>query len=161
MPKRAATRPLTGLRRRKRLRQCPRLCRWSNNTVGATDVMETLHTIMWRLTIFIVTSFHLLSMAITVEFIAEEDPGADMAAIAMIVELHHFNLLSSLELMMRLRTIDSMLFDIPAAEDAQPKQMTPPRDLRINDLSDPEAHRLTRFYTAQLRQLYKHFGFRR
>jgi hypothetical protein len=54
-----------------------------------------------------------------------------------------------------------MLFDIPAAEDAQPKQMTPPRDLRINDLSDPEAHRLTRFYTAQLRQLYKHFGFRR
>jgi hypothetical protein len=123
--------------------------------------METLHTIMWRLTIFIVTSFHLLSLAITVEFIAEEDPGADMGAIAMIVELHHFNLLSSLELMTRLRTIDSVLFDIPAAEDVQPKQMTPPKDLRINNLSDPEAHRLTRFYTAQLCQLYKHFGFRR
>ena len=120
MPKRAAIHPLTGLRRCKRLKQCPRLCRWSNNTAGASDVMETLHTIMWKLTIFIVTSFHLLSLTISVEFIAEEDPGADMAAIAMIVELHHFNLLSSLELMVRLRTIDSMLFDIPAAENAQP-----------------------------------------
>ncbi len=95
---------------------------------------------MWKLTIFIVTSFHLLSLAISVEFIAEEDPSADMAVLAMIVKPHHFNLVSSLELMARLWTSDSMLFDIPAAEDAQPKQMTPPRDLRINDLSDPEAH---------------------
>ena len=159
--KRAATRLLTNLRRRKRLKTCPRLCRWSNNCAGATDVMETLQSVMWKLTMFCVASFHLLCMALSVEFMAQEDPGADLDAIADIIELHHLNLVVSLELMTRLRAIDSQLFDILAAEDALPKQMTPRKNLRINDLSDPEAHRLTRFYAGQLRQLYRRFGFSR
>ncbi len=35
--KRAATRLLTNLRRCKRLKTCPRLCRWSNNNAGANS----------------------------------------------------------------------------------------------------------------------------
>ena len=86
--KRAATRLLTNLRRRKRLKTCPRLCRWSNNSAGATDLMETLQTVMWKLTMFCVASFHLLCMALSVEFVVQEDPGADLEAIADIIELH-------------------------------------------------------------------------
>ena len=157
--KRAATHQLTDLRRHKHYKKCPRLCRWSNNNAGSTDVMETLHSVMWKLTTFIVATLHLLSMALTIEVIAEGDPGADMEAIGDIVEVHLLTLVNNLELMGKLRSIDSTLFDISAEEDALPKQLTPHKDLRINSLLDPVAHMMTRFYIDQLRQIYRHFNF--
>ena len=71
------------------------------------------------------------------------------------------NLIASTDLMTRLCTIDSMLFDIPVAEDGMPKQMTPLKNLLINNISDLHAHKMMHFYVKQLQQLYKQFGFRR
>lgn len=65
-------------------------------------------------------------MALSIEFDAEEEPRDYMDAIADIVELHHVSLINSFELLMRLQTIDSVLFDILGAEDVQPKQIFPP-----------------------------------
>lgn len=96
-------------------------------------------------------------MALSIEVIAEGDPGADMELIGDIVELHLTTLIGCLELMAVLRNIDSVLFD--AVEDAQPKQYAPHKGLRINSLSDPQAHAMTCFYVDQLHQIYKHFDF--
>jgi hypothetical protein len=57
------------------------------------------------------------------------------------------------------RVVDCVLFDIPLDDEGQPLQMSAPRHLRIDDLSDPVAIRLTHFSHEQLRALYGYFGF--
>jgi UDP-N-acetylmuramyl pentapeptide phosphotransferase/UDP-N-acetylglucosamine-1-phosphate transferase len=54
------------------------------------------------------------------------------------------------------------VFNHPPDEVAKPRQMTPRKNLlRIDDLSDPKAIRLTRFGHAQLSELYTHFAIAR
>ena len=55
--------------------------------------------------------------------------------------------------------VDCILFDIPLNNKGQPLQMSAPRHLCIDDLSDPVVIRLTRFSHEQLRVLYGYFGF--
>ena len=54
---------------------------------------------------------------------------------------------------------EHVLVGIPAPDkEGQPEQMSQPKHLGINDLSDHEVIRLTRFNHEQLRTLYKYFG---
>ena len=57
-----------------------------------------------------------------------------------------------------LQIFDHVLFNIPPDDAAQPLQMTLHKNLQIDNLSDPEAIRLTCFKHAQLRELYTHFA---
>ena len=55
--------------------------------------------------------------------------------------------------------VDCVLFDIPLDVEGQSLQMSTPRHLSIDDLSDPVAIRLTHFRHEQLQSLYGYFGF--
>jgi hypothetical protein len=57
-----------------------------------------------------------------------------------------------------LQIFDHVLFDMLPDDAAQPLQMTLHKNLQIDNLSDPEAIRLTCFKHAQLRELYTHFA---
>ena len=57
-----------------------------------------------------------------------------------------------------LQIFDHVLFNILPDDAAQPLQMTLHKNLQIDNLSDPEAIRLTRFKHVQLRELCTHFA---
>jgi len=51
-----------------------------------------------------------------------------------------------------------MLFDIPFHEETAPQHFTRSKNLRIADLNDVQALKMTHFSQSQLRHLYAHFG---
>jgi len=51
-----------------------------------------------------------------------------------------------------------VLFDIPFHEEAAPQQYTRSKNLRIADLNDVQALKMTHLSQSQLRHLYTHFG---
>ena len=55
-------------------------------------------------------------------------------------------------------TMDHLLYDITPEEEAQPRQSTRHKGLRINDLLDPQPHKMTHFYHGQLVRLYRLFN---
>ena len=84
-----------------------------------------------------------------------------MIAVDMVIKaLLHGPVVSLDALLTVFRFVDCVLFDIPLDDQGQPLQMSAPRHLRIDDLSDPVAIRLTRFSHEQLRVLYRYFGFK-
>ena len=84
----------------------------------------------------------------------------NMIAVDTVIEaLLHGPVVSFDALLAVFRVVDCVLFDIPLDDEGQPLQMSATRHLRIDDLSDPEAIRLTRFSHEQLRALYGYFGF--
>ena len=85
--------------------------------------------------------------------------NANLTAINAVIDLLSIGPVFTFETLQNvLQFFDHVLFDIPLDEAAQPLQMTLHKNLQIDDLSDPEAIRLTRFSHAQLRELYIHFG---
>ena len=83
-----------------------------------------------------------------------------MIAVDMVIKaLLHGPVVSLDALLTVFRFVDCVLFDIPLDDQGQPLQMSAPRHLRIDDLSDPVAIRLTRFSHEQLRVLNGYFGF--
>ena len=83
-----------------------------------------------------------------------------MIAVDTVIEaLLHGPVVSIDALLTVFRVVDCVLFDIPLDDEGQPLQMSAPRHLCIDDLSDPVAIRLTRFSHEQLRALYGYFGF--
>ena len=77
----------------------------------------------------------------------------------MIEALLHGHVVSIDALLTMFWVVDCVLFDILLDDEGQPLQMSALRHLRIDDLSDPVAIRLTRFSHEQLRALYGYFGF--
>ena len=57
-----------------------------------------------------------------------------------------------------MQIFNHVLFDILPDEEAQPLQLTPHKNLRIEDLSDPDAIRLMCFSRPQLCELHTHFA---
>ena len=85
--------------------------------------------------------------------------NANLTAINAVIDLLSIGPVFMFETLQNvLQVFDHVLFDIPLDEAAQPLQMTLPKNLQIDDMSDSEAIRLTRFNHAQLRELYTHFG---
>ncbi len=85
--------------------------------------------------------------------------NANLTAINVVIDLLSIGPVFTFKTLQNvLQVFDHVLFDIPPDEATQPLQMTPPKNLRIDDLSDPKAIRLTHFNHAQLCDLYTHFG---
>ena len=81
-----------------------------------------------------------------------------MAVIHQFVEtmsLFHTSFMSLLEIW---TTMDHLLHDITPEEESRPLQFTRHKMLQIDDLSDPQAHKMTHFYHNQLVRLYDCFG---
>ncbi len=66
-------------------------------------------------------------------------------------------LVGFLGLLRALRVTDELLFDIPPDEEDAPLKYTRARNLRIDDLSDMAALKMTHFNHSQLRRLYELF----
>ena len=54
-------------------------------------------------------------------------------------------------------SMDHILYNITPEEEKQPQQFIERKELRINDLSNPQAHMMTHFYHDQLVRLHKLF----
>ena len=84
----------------------------------------------------------------------------NMIAVNTVIEaLLHGPAVSFDALLAMFRVVDCILFEIPLDDEGQPLQMSAMRHLCIDNLSDPETIRLTRFSHEQLRALYGYFGF--
>jgi hypothetical protein len=67
-------------------------------------------------------------------------------------------LVGFLGLLQAMHVADAMLFDIPFHEEAASQQYTRSKNLRLADLNDIQALKMTHFSQIQLRHLYTHFG---
>ena len=86
---------------------------------------------------------------------ARNNNNINIIAVDTVIEaLLHGPVVSFDALLTVFRVVDCVLFDIPLDDKGQPLQMSAPRHLHIDDLSDPVAIRLTRFSHEQLRALY-------
>ena len=54
---------------------------------------------------------------------------------------------------------DAALFDIPLHQEIMPQQYSRPKNIRLANINDVQALKMTHFNYSQLRQLYNHFGF--
>lgn len=157
MARRAKRRLSNGLRRRKALRDAPANERWLHLGAGAISTRSTLHH-AWRQTSLVCSySSFLLTFAMTVETLAGGNP-TDMAVIHQAIDLFSTNLLTYMSLLEIWTIMDHILHDITPEEEAQPTQYTRHKALQIDDLTDPEAHKMTHFYHGQLIRLYRSFN---
>ncbi len=67
-------------------------------------------------------------------------------------------LIAFLGLLQALHVTNAMLFDIPFHEEAVPQQYTRSKNLRIANLNNDQALKITHFSQSQLHWLYAHFS---
>ncbi len=98
----------------------------------------------------------LLGLLLALE--ATADMGdVDYDAFDLAIESIIIILVAYTDMLRTLRSTDSLLFDIPPEEENTPLQFTCAKDLRIDDLSDMAAHKMTHFFHGQLCRLYTAF----
>ena len=147
----------TGLRRRMPKRQATTNARWMHLGAGETSILYALQAMMGYTAQHYVVYSCLLAVLVAVR---NNNNHINMIAVDTVIEaLLHGPVVSFDALLAVFRVVDCVLFDIPLDDEGQPLQMSATRHLRIDDLSDPEAIRLTRFSHEQLRALYGYFGF--
>ena len=92
-------------------------------------------------------SSFLLTIAMVVE--SSADGNSDMDTINEAIQVFTMSTISYMSLLQMWTTMDHLLYDITPEEEAQPRQFSRHKRLRINDLSDPQAHKMTHFYHGQ------------
>ena len=99
---------------------------------------------------------HLLVLVLAYDDVTNEGgddyDGIDEAIDSLLIVLAAF-----LDLLRAVREVDSFLFDIPPEEEEAPLQFTCTKGIRIDDLSDIAAMKMTRFNWCQLKCLYATF----
>ena len=83
---------------------------------------------------------------------------ADLAVLDAAFNSVSVTLIALLGLLQSTHVADAVLFDIPFHEEAAPQQFTRSKNLRIANLNDVQALKMTHFSQSQLRHLYAHFG---
>jgi hypothetical protein len=147
----------TGLLRRLPKRNVPTNACWMHCGAGEISVLYTLHALIGTTMQQYVLYSTLLSILLAITSTA--GVNANLTAINVVINLLSIGPVFTFETLQNvLQVFDHVLFDIPPDEAAQPLQMTLPKNLRIDGLSDPEAIRLTHFNHTQLCELYTHFG---
>jgi hypothetical protein len=147
----------TGLRRRLPKRQATTNARWMHLGAGETSILYALQAMTGTTAQHYVVYLCLLAVLVAVR---NNNNHINMIAVDTVIEaLLHGPVVSFEALLAVFRVVDCVLFDIPLDDEGQPLQMSATRHLRIDDLSDPEAIRLTRFSHEQLCALYGYFGF--
>ncbi len=138
-------------RRRKTLRRVSANERWMHLSAGDTAVRNTLQY-CWEITTRISTySVFLLALSHVVQDAAVQ--GADMEMLADIVSAFTGQKYYLIDMLQFWRRLDHYLYNIPRKEESQPCVLMRRKHLRIDNLSDPEAYKMTYFYHSQLRCL--------
>ena len=131
----------TGLRRRLPKQQASMNTRWMHLGAGETSTLYTLQAMTDTTMQHYVVYLFLLAALL----VARNNNNINMIAVDMVIEaLLHGPVVSFDALLTVFRVVDCVLFDFPLDNKGQPLQMSAPRHLRIDDLSDPVAIRLTR-----------------
>ncbi len=85
------------------------------------------------------------------------DPDFDHDVINAAIDSLAIVLAAFLGLLRAVREVDNILFNIPPEEEATPLQLARSKGLRIDDLSNMAALKMTRFNWCQLKHLYAAF----
>ncbi len=118
--------------------------RWMHLYAGDITVRNVLQYV-WKTTSRVSTySVFLLALSHVVQESAGQD--ADMTLLSDIVSLFTRQSFCFVAMLRFWRRLDHILYDIPIAEETVPRLLSRRRYLRINDLSDTEAHKMTHFF---------------
>jgi hypothetical protein len=147
---------LTGCRRRKPKRQATPNTRWLHLGARQSGQMRTIQTVMATTSSFCMSLNQLRALILAAETVVTAQ--ADMAVLHAAFDSVSITLVAFLGLLRAMHVADAMLFDIPFHEEAAPQQFTRSKNLRIADLNDVQALKMTHFSQSQLRHLYAHFG---
>jgi len=152
-PKRSG---ITGRVRRECVRQRTSNARWLHLSAGEASNRQVIQ-FSWGLTVnaaLIFTTYSANTLLIQ-QLIGDPTLSADLGfiATAFIGAAMTYSQLANQYLQ-----LDIDLHDVPDHEYAQSQTFKPRRYIKIDDLSDMEAHKMTHFYRDELKRIYQCFG---
>jgi hypothetical protein len=147
---------LTGCRRRKAKRQATPNERWLHLGARQADQMRTIQTVMATTSLFCMSLNHFRALILAAGTVVTAQ--ADLAVLDAAFDSVSVTLVAFLGLLRATHVADAVLFDIPFHEEAAPQQYTRSKNLRLADLNDIQALKMTHFSLSQLGHLYAHFG---
>ena len=127
--------------------------RWLHLSSAETDLQSAIQVVLYTMSTFVTAMTQLLALILAVEAAADEDEDAEYETIDTAVDAVSIVLLGFLGLLRAVRVTDGILYDIPLEEEVMPLTFARAKGLRIDDLSDPAAIKMTRFNWSQLRRL--------
>ena len=130
--------------------------RWLHLSSAENDLKFIVQAMLFALSTYCSAMMQLLGILFALE--ATADVGdVDADALDFAIESLLTVLVAYTGMLHTLRTADSFLFDIPPEEENAPLLLTRPKGLRIDDLCDISAYKMTHFYHGQLCRLYAAF----
>jgi hypothetical protein len=156
MPRAPKHRALTGCRRRKPKHQAHPNKHWVHLSSRQAGQMGMLQTVMAMTSLFCMALNQLRTLILAAETVVTAQVNLvilDTAFDSVSVTLGAF-----LGLLQALYVANAMLFDIPFHEEAALQQYTRSKNLRIANLKDVQALKMTHLSQSQLRRLYAHFS---
>jgi hypothetical protein len=118
--------------------------------------MRTIQTVMATTSLFCMSLNQLRALILAVETVVTAQ--ANMAILHAAFDSVLITLVAFLGLLRAMHVANAMLFDIPFHEEAAPQKLTRSKNLRIADLNDVQALKMTHFNQSQLHHLCAHFG---
>ena len=118
--------------------------------------MRRIQTVMATTTLFFMSLNQLRAIILVAGTVVTAQ--ADLAVLDAAFDSVLVTLVAFLGLLQATHVADAVLFDIPFREEAAPQQNTHSKNLRLADLNDVQAPKMTHFSQSQLSRLYAHFG---
>ena len=112
---------------------------------------------MMRMLVFCTPLIHLCALVFAAKTVVTAPH--DLAVLNATYDSVSLILVAFLGLLRGMQVYDAMLFDIPLHQEILPQQYSRPMNLRLADINDVLAFKMTHFNHNQLRQLYSHIGF--
>ena len=155
MAPRAKRSNFNGARRRKAKRQASSNERWLHLGAGGVSTWDTLQTAWEWAALAGSVAAMMTTMTLVIQAIAGDQDDADLSdALWEAVEALTIVCTGYGGLVGSLLNMDAFLHDITPEEEAAPLTLKRRRHLRLDDLSDTEAHKMTHFFHHQLLRLY-------
>ena len=150
-----AKRSRYGYRRQKPVRQAAGNQRWLHLSSGDVSARDNLQTVWgWSTMACCLTTF---AIALTAALEGVMDEDSDVRLVYDALEALLTLSLGYTAIAKNLLEFDHILYGIPQDEERQTQRYKRSASLRLNDLSDTQAHKMTHFYHRQLVELYDLF----
>jgi len=156
MPRAPTRRAFTGCCCRKPKRQATPNERCLHLGARQAGQMRTIQTVMATTSLFCMSPNQLRTFILAAGTVMTAK--ADLAVLDAAFGSVSVTLLAFLGLFRATQVADAVLFDIPFHQEAAPQQYTRSKNLRLADLNNVQALKMTHFRQSQLRHLYAHFG---
>jgi len=148
MPRAPKRRALTGCRRCKAKRQATPNERWLHLGARQAGQMRTIQTVMATTSLFCMSLNQLRTLILAAGTVVTAQ--ADLAVLDAAFDSVSVTLVAFLGLLRATHVADAVLFDIPFHKEAAPQQFTRSKNLRLADLNDVQALKMTHFSQSQL-----------